>query len=107
MDMKWLETRKKKSVKESNIMEWRAIEDQAHMEAMTQGVDEIDNSQVSSIHFDQEKDFCDPEIKKIINKYLRKIKKRKTTRLEKLFGSCDKEGLHFGFFELYLLAVSV
>ena len=92
--MQRLERRNKKFIKESNAAEWRVIEDQAHCEAMTHVEDRNDDSQPSLIDFDQEEEFNDPKIQKIVNKYLRIVKKRKATRLEKLFGSWTKESCY-------------
>ena len=92
--MQRLERRNKKFIKESNAAEWRAIEDQAHCEAMTHVEDRNDDSQSSLINFDLEEEFSDPKIQKIVNKYLKITKKRRTTRLEKLFGSWKKENFY-------------
>ena len=92
--MRRLERRNKKCIKESNAAEWRAIEDQAHSEAMTHFEDRNDDSQPSSIGFNREEDLRDPKIQKFVDKYLRIIKKRRTTRLEKLFGSWKKENFY-------------
>ena len=89
--MQRFERRNKKFIKESNAAEWRAIEDQAHSEAMTHIEDRNDDSQSSLINFDLEEEFSDPKIQKIVNKYLRIAKKRRASRLEKLFGSWTKE----------------
>ena len=61
---------------------------------MTHVEDRNDDSQSSLIHFDLEEEFSDPKIQKIVNKYLRIVKKRRATRLEKLFGSWTKESLY-------------
>ena len=89
-----LQRRNKKVTKELNAAEWKVIEDKAHLEAMTHVEDQNNYSQPSPIEFDQKEDFCDPKIKKIVNKYLRIVKKRRATRFEKLFGSWTKESLY-------------
>ena len=66
--MQRLERRNKKVIKESNTAEWKAIEDEAHSEARTDVEDRNDDSQTSSISFDQEEDFIDPRIQKIVNR---------------------------------------
>ena len=90
-----LERRTKKIIKESNAAEWKAIEDKALLGAMTHVEDKNDYSQPSSIEFYQEEDFSDPKIQKIVKKYLRIVKKRRATRLEKLFGSWTKESFYY------------
>ena len=88
--MRRLERRNKKCIKESNATEWRAIENQAHSEAMTHVEDRNDDSQSSLINFDLEEEFSDPKIQKIVNKYLKITKKKEDNKAREAIWVLEK-----------------
>ena len=89
--MRRLERRNKKLIKESNAAEWKVIKEQAHSEKLSYLKDVNSNSQPSFIDDENTLDLSEIKIGQIINSYSSKIKKRKTTRLQKLFGNWIKE----------------
>ena len=86
-----MKNRNRKIIKESNAAEWEAIKEQARLEKLAYLIDVNNNSRPSSIDVVNAPDLNELEIEGIVIKYLSKIKKKRTTRLEKLFGTWTKE----------------